>query len=84
MRLHKVVNRVYQGTTYYRWLIAIPPKHIRELGWAEGQPLEVAVRGSSLWIQPSSRTHLKRPPARLESIEQEFRRRTAARISEDP
>jgi antitoxin component of MazEF toxin-antitoxin module len=56
MRLHKVVNRIYQGTTYYRWLISIPPKRVRELGWTSGQELEVVVRGSTLWVQPSLRT----------------------------
>lgn len=79
MRLHKVVNRVYQGTTYYRWLVSIPPKRIRELGWTNGQELEVVVRGTSLWVQPSLRP---RPPARARApsgIEEMVRSKTLVR-----
>jgi hypothetical protein len=81
MRLHKVVNRVYEGTTYYRWTVSISPKRIRELGWTDGQELEVLVRGSALWIQPTLRV----PPGRRErpvgSLETELRRKTLSRRS---
>ena len=53
MRLHKVVNRVYHGTTYYRWVVSIPPKEVRNLGWVDGQRLDLFVHGSSLTLQPS-------------------------------
>ena len=79
MRLHKVVNRVYEGTTYYRWVLSVPPKRVRELGWADGQELEAVVRGSALWVQPS----LRRLPGRRErpadSLEEEVRRKTLGR-----
>lgn len=79
MRLHKVVNRVYEGTTYYRWVLSVSPKRVRELGWADGQELEAVVRGSSLWVQPS----LRRAPGRRErptdSLEEEVRRKTLGR-----
>ncbi|HZY69453.1 MAG TPA: hypothetical protein VFF67_00540 [Thermoplasmata archaeon] len=55
MRLHKVVNRVWEGTTYYRWIVSIPPKRVRDLGWVDGQELEAVVRGSTLWIEPAIR-----------------------------
>lgn len=60
MRIHKVVNRVYEGTTYYRWVLSVPPRDVRELGWVDGQELEATVRGSVLSIAPS----LHRQPAR--------------------
>jgi hypothetical protein len=52
VRLHKVINRVHEGTTYYRWVLSVPPRSVRDLGWVDGQELAVQVRGSILWIQP--------------------------------
>ncbi len=79
MRLHKVVNRVYGGVTYYRWVVTLPPKRVRELGWANGQELEVAVRGSTLWIQPSTRQFQERRERGATLLEAEVRRRTMGR-----
>jgi len=79
VRLHKVVNRVYQGTTYYRWTVSIPPKRIRELGWTDGQELDVVVRGSTLWIQLAIRTVPGRRDRPTDSLEEEVRRRTLGR-----
>jgi antitoxin component of MazEF toxin-antitoxin module len=79
MRLHKVVNRVYQGTTYYRWLISIPPKRVRELGWTSGQELEVVVRGSSLWVQPSLRPRPAKRERSMGAIEEMAQRKTLIR-----
>jgi antitoxin component of MazEF toxin-antitoxin module len=55
MRLHKVVNRVYEGTTYYRWVLSVPPKSVRELGWVDGQELQASVRSSALVVEPTRR-----------------------------
>jgi hypothetical protein len=55
VRLHKVINRVHQGTTYYRWVLSVSPRSVRDLGWVDGQELSVFVRGSTLWIQPAVR-----------------------------
>ncbi|MCI4369796.1 MAG: hypothetical protein L3J81_00535 [Thermoplasmata archaeon] len=60
MRIHKVVNRVYEGTTYYRWVLSVAPRDVRELGWVDGQDLEATVRGSVLSISPA----FHRQPAR--------------------
>ncbi|HTT14262.1 MAG TPA: hypothetical protein VMG81_00555 [Thermoplasmata archaeon] len=79
MRLHKVVNRVYEGTTYYRWVLSIPPKRIRELGWVDGQPLEVEVRGSSLWVQPSLRPRPARRDRPVGDLEETVQRKSLAR-----
>jgi antitoxin component of MazEF toxin-antitoxin module len=81
MRLHKVVNRVYEGTTYYRWIVSIPPKRVRELGWTDGQELEVVVRGPSIWIQPLVRALPGRRERPAESLEEEVRRKTPSRRS---
>jgi len=81
MRLHKVVNRVYEGTTYYRWTVSIPPRRIRELGWTDGLELEAVVRGSSLWVQPALRAPTVRQDRPADSLEEEVRRRTLGRRS---
>ena len=81
MKLHKVVNRVYQGTTYYRWTVSISPKRIRELGWTDGMELDAAVRGASLWIQPTLRAPGGRPDRPADSLEEEVRRKTLIRRS---
>ncbi len=79
MRVHKVVNRVYQGTTYYRWVVSIPPKRVRELGWTDGQQLDAVVRGSTLWIQPTLRELPGRRERSAQSLVDEVRRKTLAR-----
>jgi hypothetical protein len=79
MRLHKVVNRVYQGTTYYRWTVSISPKRVRDLGWTDGQELDAVVRGSSLWIQPALRTPPRRLDRPVDSLEEDLRRKTLGR-----
>jgi antitoxin component of MazEF toxin-antitoxin module len=79
MRLHKVVNRVYEGTTYYRWVLSVPPRRVRELGWTDGQELEAVVRGSTLWVQPSLRRLPSRKERPADSLEEEVRRKTLGR-----
>jgi antitoxin component of MazEF toxin-antitoxin module len=79
MRLHKVVNRVYEGTTYYRWVVSLPPKRVRELGWTNGQELEAVVRGGTLWIQPTLRPAPSRRDRGTSPLEEEVRRRTLGR-----
>ncbi|HTW55290.1 MAG TPA: hypothetical protein VMG36_02430 [Thermoplasmata archaeon] len=81
MKLHKVVNRIYEGTTYYRWTVSVPPRRIRELGWTDGQELDAVVRGSSLWIQPALRAPPARPDRPADALEEEVRRRTLGRRS---
>jgi hypothetical protein len=83
MRLHKVVNRVYEGTTYYRWTVTISPKRVRELGWTDGQELETVVRGSSLWIQPALRALPGRRERPAAALLEEVRRKTLRRRPEE-
>ena len=79
MRLRKVVNRVYEGTTYYRWVLSIPPKNVRDLGWVDGQDLQTVVRGSTLWIEPAVRTPPSRRPRPDQALESEVQRRSVSR-----
>lgn len=68
MRLNKVINRVHQGTTYYRWVLSVPPRSVRELGWVDGQELSVTVRGSMMWIQPAVRFRASGPPSKRQAL----------------
>ena len=79
MRLRKVVNRVYEGTTYYRWILGIPPKRVRELGWVDGQELAAQARGNTLWIEPSVRPRPRRAEHLAQSLESDIQRKSVAR-----
>jgi len=40
MKLQKVKARGYKGKTIYKYMVVIPPKDVKELGWPEGMELE--------------------------------------------
>lgn len=79
MRIHKVINRVHEGTVYYRWVLSIPPKNVRELGWVDGQQLETTVRGSMLWVAPSLHPRPGRRGGKTEALEDEIQRKSILR-----
>jgi hypothetical protein len=79
MRIHKVVNREYQGTTYYRWVLSVPPKAVRELGWVDGQALEASVRGPVLSIAPAVHQRTTRPTWQPGSLEEGVQRKSVGR-----
>lgn len=79
MRVHKVINRVYEGTVYYRWILSISPKDVRALGWTDGQELETEVHGATLSVQPANRPRLVRRGIRADALEEEVQRRTIPR-----
>jgi hypothetical protein len=76
MRARKVVNRVYQGRTYYRWLLSVSPKEIQQLGWVDGQKLKTYVRGSTLTIEPGVASSPARRSVRPSDLEGSVRRRS--------
>lgn len=79
MRLHKVINRVHEGTVYYRWILSIPPKRVRELGWVDGQELEAVASGTRLWVQPSLRVRSGRRERSADALEESAHRKSMAR-----
>jgi hypothetical protein len=79
VRLHKVINRVYEGKVYYRWVLSISPADVKDLGWVDGQELEMAVEGSGLWVQPSLRAREGRRRGGSKSMEEALSRRNLAR-----
>jgi hypothetical protein len=76
MRARKVVNRVYQGRTYYRWLLSVSPKEIQQLGWVDGQTLKSYVRGSTLTVEPGVASGPARRGVRSSDLEGNVRRRS--------
>jgi hypothetical protein len=78
MRARKVVNRVYQGRIYYRWLLSVSPKEIQQLGWVDGQSLKSYVRGSTLTIEPGVAVGPARRGLRSSDLEGSVRRRSLA------
>jgi antitoxin component of MazEF toxin-antitoxin module len=52
MRLQKHVNRKVEDKEYAKYVVVIPPEHIEQLGWEEGQELTPEVRGRNLVIHP--------------------------------
>jgi hypothetical protein len=79
VRARKVINRVYQGRTYYRWLLSVSPKVIQQLGWVDGQSLKAYVRGATLSIEPGVSTRAFRSGVHPAELEGSVRRRSLGR-----
>lgn len=54
MRLQRHVNRIVENKEYAKYVVVIPPEHIEQLGWEEGQELEPQVQGRRLIICPKT------------------------------
>jgi antitoxin component of MazEF toxin-antitoxin module len=48
MKLQKQLSRKMRDKEYSKWVITIPPKRIEDLGWTEGEELDLTVRGEKL------------------------------------
>lgn len=51
MRLQKQLSRKVGNKEYPKWVITIPPKQIKTLGWTEGEFLESDINNQELVIQ---------------------------------
>jgi len=51
MRLQKQLSRKVGTKEYPKWVITIPPKQIKTLGWTEGEFLESEINDQELVIQ---------------------------------
>lgn len=52
MRLQKHSTRKVGNKEYGKYVVVIPPEHIEELEWEEGQELASEVKGKKLVISP--------------------------------
>lgn len=51
MKLQKQLSRRVGNKEYAKWIIAIPPKKVKALGWSEGQFLEGEIKDQKLVIK---------------------------------
>jgi len=51
MKLQKQLSRKVGDKTYPKWVVTIPPKQIKSLGWNEGEFLESEVNNQELIIR---------------------------------
>ncbi len=51
MRLIPQKSRDYHGKAYYKFLIVVPSKIIKTLGWKGGEELEAEVKDKKLIIE---------------------------------
>lgn len=51
MKLQKQLSRKVDEKEYPKWVITIPPKQIKALGWSEGDFLESEIKGQALIIR---------------------------------
>jgi len=54
VRLQRQLSRRFGGKAYPKWVIVLPPKLVKELGWKEGQYLRAEIDGKGLRIRPTS------------------------------
>ena len=52
MKLQKVKAREYKGKTIYKYILVIPPKDVKELGWSEGIELKGIVADGMYILRP--------------------------------
>ncbi len=47
MKLQKRLSRKVGDKEYDKWIITIPPSKVKELGWKEGQEIELKIKGNT-------------------------------------
>jgi len=52
VKLQRHLNRRFAGREYAKWVVVLPPRIVRELGWKEGQDLKIQVDGKTLRMRP--------------------------------
>jgi bifunctional DNA-binding transcriptional regulator/antitoxin component of YhaV-PrlF toxin-antitoxin module len=52
MRLQKQLSRKAKGKSYPKYVVTIPPKDIKKLGWKEGMELEALTKEGRIILKP--------------------------------
>ena len=60
MRLQKQLSRKVGDKEYAKWVITIPPKKIKLLGWGEGEFLESVIVNQELIIGKESEEKIEK------------------------
>lgn len=56
VKLQKQVSRRLGDKEYAKWVVVLPPRIVRELGWKEGQDLKFQMDGRTLRMRPFVRS----------------------------
>jgi len=56
VQLQKQLSRRLGGREYAKWVVVLPPRIVRELGWKEGQEFKTQIDGKTLRIRPVARS----------------------------
>jgi len=56
VKLQKQLSRHFGGREYAKWVVVLPPKLVKQLGWREGMELSAVIDGKGLRIGPSARS----------------------------
>ena len=51
MRLQKQLSKKIGEKEYPKWVLVIPPKYIKKLGWKGGEELEAEIKKGKLVIE---------------------------------
>jgi len=52
MKLQRQLSRKFGGIEYPKYLVVIPPKKVKELGWREGTELEAEIKNNEIVLKP--------------------------------
>lgn len=55
MRLQKQLSRRVEKKEYAKYVLVLPPKTVKEVGWREGIELTVSVKRTSLVLKPKNK-----------------------------
>lgn len=56
MKLQKQLSRKVKGKEYPKWVITIPPSHVKKLKWKEGIELDAHVEDDEITLKPKKST----------------------------
>jgi len=58
MKLTKQYSRTYEGKDYHKFLLVLPSKIIKELGWKGGEDLEAETKNGKLIVSANDKTRV--------------------------
>jgi hypothetical protein len=80
MKLQRQLSRVVGSTQYTKWVVTLPPRHIVELGWQEGDELDTKVKGRTMVVKKAN----KPDPRESKMTYKEFRDKIRALLKSEP
>jgi antitoxin component of MazEF toxin-antitoxin module len=72
MRLQKQINRIVENKEYAKFVVIMPPEHVQQLGWQDGQELEGEVKDETYLLRKAK---TRNPEDALKLIEKHRKER---------